>query len=505
MNFAAISSLVALLMAIATQTNALEVPETQLGDIFDGAGAANELTSSAAQVTKKGKSTKAPSTPAPTKVKKAKSEKSGKATFAPTPAPLIQGFVISGVDPSFEIVACDPLSVEVAGSLTTEIKQGNFIIYTPYATSICSSCNPLFRKVKSISTSPQTGNLILLTDFLTISEIIQLDAGMDPEVIALGKEIMEPLFDCPHSGIKKVLMDATDPASIVDEFAVHHNKEELPASPLSTPLLVPAPSDKDQWLMMQKGTCKSNWLKKNADGRCTHSNCYVGVDGDPTNCFYCKDTCDNGCGLNMKGLSHDGKFDDYDFGLACCNHDHCFKSSTFTKAQCDAKMLDEMIGSCPPPTIEIVYRGIPIPLATVPNLEFYNCQTTAYIFYGLLRNPVSWGVYLFVQEKQKLHELTSACIAKCPSTQESGGQGITPLNIDMRWTSGTFHVDYQMYGIKDQLIISYEGETIYDTGLVSGEGSFSVSFSGSSTIVTVTMNAPEEGTEWDVTVGCPLV
>ena len=500
MNFAAISSLVALLMAIATQTNALEVPEMQLGDIFDGAGAANKLTSSAAQVTKKGKSTKAPATPGPTKVKKGKSVKGGKATAE------IQSFVISGVDPSFEIIACDPLSVEVAGSLTAEIKPGNFIIYTPYDTSICSSCNPLFRKVKSISTSPLTGNLILSTEFLTVSEIIQLDPGTDPEVIALGKEIMEPLFDCPHSRIKKVLMDATDLASIVDEFAVYHNKEEPLPLPSSTLLLAP-PSDKDQWLSMLTGTCNGSWLKKNSDGRCTYTNCYVGVSGDPADCFYCKEKCDNGCGIT--GVRFDGKFDGYDFGPACCNHDHCFKSSSFSQVQCDAAFLVDMLRQCPPiPKAFIFMLTTPSlsPIFKVPILsQFAACQTMAVIFYGLVRSAVGFAVHLLVQSKQKAHELTSVCVAKCPSTQESGGQGTTVLNIDMLQTSGTFHVDYEMYDVKDQLIITYEGETIYDTGLVSGNGSEDVSFSGSSTIVTVTMNAPEEGTEWDVTVGCPLV
>ncbi len=71
-------------------------------------------------------------------------------------------------------------------------------------------------------------------------------------------------------------------------------------------------------------------------------------------------------------------------------------------------------------------------------------------------------------------------------------------------TSGTFPVQYQMYGIPDQLTIEYEMDILFDTGgLVSGASSASVSFSGSSKIITVTINAPLDGTAWDVYVGCP--
>jgi hypothetical protein len=60
-----------------------------------------------------------------------------------------------------------------------------------------------------------------------------------------------------------------------------------------------------------------------------------------------------------------------------------------------------------------------------------------------------------------------------------------------------------MYGIPDQLSIKYEGLLMLDTGLVSGDGSASVFFNGTSKIITVTINAPLPGTAWDVSVGCP--
>ena len=86
--------------------------------------------------------------------------------------------------------------------------------------------------------------------------------------------------------------------------------------------------------------------------------------------------------------------------------------------------------------------------------------------------------------------------------QENKG---TVLNIDMLWASGIFLVTWQMYENPDRLTIEYEGKVIFDTGgLVSWAGSEDVKFGpGSSTTIKVIINAPNEGTEWDLTVNCP--
>lgn len=83
-------------------------------------------------------------------------------------------------------------------------------------------------------------------------------------------------------------------------------------------------------------------------------------------------------------------------------------------------------------------------------------------------------------------------------------QGTTTLRIDMLKSSGTFPLSYQMYGIPDQLDITYEGASIFSTnGLVSGSQSTTATFGGTSTIVEVKITAPNVGTAWDVFVGCP--
>jgi hypothetical protein len=95
-------------------------------------------------------------------------------------------------------------------------------------------------------------------------------------------------------------------------------------------------------------------------------------------------------------------------------------------------------------------------------------------------------------------------IANCSDTQTSGGEGTTVLEIDLGVSSGTFSVTYEMYGVPDQLFIVYEGQRIFDTGgLVSGGATLNVTYSGNSTLILATISAPNSGTAWDVTIGCP--
>jgi hypothetical protein len=119
-------------------------------------------------------------------------------------------------------------------------------------------------------------------------------------------------------------------------------------------------------------------------------------------------------------------------------------------------------------------------------------------------SPIGKDAFDQAQDEQKNYEKEPVCVAKCPSTQESGGQGTTVLTIDLIVPNGTFPVSYEMYSIPDQLFIDYEGQRIFDTGgLVSGSGSADVTYSGTSTTIQVTINAPNSGTAWDVFVGCP--
>jgi hypothetical protein len=76
----------------------------------------------------------------------------------------------------------------------------------------------------------------------------------------------------------------------------------------------------------------------------------------------------------------------------------------------------------------------------------------------------------------------------------------------LKKTKGTFETYYDMYSIPDALDILYEGSNVYSTGLVSGSNTVSVtcgSNTTTSTTVFVQINAPEDGTAWEVSVSCP--
>lgn len=95
----------------------------------------------------------------------------------------------------------------------------------------------------------------------------------------------------------------------------------------------------------------------------------------------------------------------------------------------------------------------------------------------------------------------------CPANQQSGGQGLFVFNIDLKQTSGTVDVEYDMYTIPDSLKITYEGTEIFSTGgLVSGYDAFSLTYgspTSTSAIITATLEAPDASTAWELYIGCP--
>jgi hypothetical protein len=102
---------------------------------------------------------------------------------------------------------------------------------------------------------------------------------------------------------------------------------------------------------------------------------------------------------------------------------------------------------------------------------------------------------------------TGGCQEACNSNTHQGGDTPETHNVEMGQPSGTFTFSWDMYTIKDRMIVSYAGTQLYDTGCVSDIGSVSLSYAGTSTQVTVDVLPNCEGTTgtaWDFTVGCPL-
>ena len=110
-------------------------------------------------------------------------------------------------------------------------------------------------------------------------------------------------------------------------------------------------------------------------------------------------------------------------------------------------------------------------------------------------------VMSYTLQKECFGELRSD---DCDGFQKSGGQGTTTSVINMKQTSGDFQIWYEMYKNPDEMEVTYEDKQIFWTGgLVSDSKTVDLSFSGSSQLIKVVMNAPNAGTEWEFSVSCP--
>lgn len=92
----------------------------------------------------------------------------------------------------------------------------------------------------------------------------------------------------------------------------------------------------------------------------------------------------------------------------------------------------------------------------------------------------------------------------CSVGTNSGGAGVTTTVHELGRTSGTFLFTYDALTIPDRFDVQYQGATLYTTGgFVSGTGSKSITYSGTSTKVTVVVTGSTQGTAWNYVVNCP--
>src|SRR5204863_8085851 len=86
----------------------------------------------------------------------------------------------------------------------------------------------------------------------------------------------------------------------------------------------------------------------------------------------------------------------------------------------------------------------------------------------------------------------------------NGGQSPQTNTIDTGVTSGSIQIDYNFYIVPDRMTVYYEGNLIWDSGMINGTGTQTISFGpGSSTVVTIIMNQfgnPSPTTAWTYTV-----
>lgn len=374
------------------------------------------------------------------------------------------------------VFTCSDDSVYVRANQSAPFAPGQILWTFPLSSGdFCTDCNFIIRKIISAEDKRSFAGFIcpsgakcqyLTTEKVTVNDLYERPFFTAAAWSAIADKIAEDLIDCGS--------DTSVRPAITDAIPV---RDALVLNNVRVGISIPS-------------TC-SNFFQKNSDGRCLYTDCFVGSEGSANDCFVCGTSCDNGCGSEEFEFFPESLPFTFDFTESCCVHDYCY-TSTFKKWECDLAFLRDNLRSCVKTGFQSFFIRI-----------YGSCLDWAFGYY--------LGVVLFggssykeSQSAMKGYYETDTCTAKCPTTQESGGQGVTRLRIDMLRKSGTFPVEYEMYTIPDELTITYEGATIFSTGgLVSGSKSQSVSFSGESTIIIVTINAPQSGTEWDIFIGCP--
>jgi len=96
---------------------------------------------------------------------------------------------------------------------------------------------------------------------------------------------------------------------------------------------------------------------------------------------------------------------------------------------------------------------------------------------------------------------SSISITNIAPASSAGGPAASTNVIDTGTTEGFITVDYNFYGVPDRLTAYYDGARIFDSGYVSGSGTFVIRYGpGFSTTVTLVMNEggnPSPSTIWD--------
>lgn len=98
---------------------------------------------------------------------------------------------------------------------------------------------------------------------------------------------------------------------------------------------------------------------------------------------------------------------------------------------------------------------------------------------------------------------SESVLGQCAALQQSGGQGTFSYAFDAGATTGNLSFYREAYSIPDGFRVISNGQALYDTGgLVSGNETRMLALNGSR-ILFVTVNAPNSGTAWELSVGCP--
>lgn len=97
--------------------------------------------------------------------------------------------------------------------------------------------------------------------------------------------------------------------------------------------------------------------------------------------------------------------------------------------------------------------------------------------------------------------------SNCNDQQQAGGDAPEIHTINLGQSFGSFLFDYEVYQVRDQIIVQQGGTVIFDSGCTSGSKSIPLSLTGFGNQITVRVNpncdGQTSGTQWNFTVHCP--
>jgi hypothetical protein len=94
----------------------------------------------------------------------------------------------------------------------------------------------------------------------------------------------------------------------------------------------------------------------------------------------------------------------------------------------------------------------------------------------------------------------------CNTATKSGADAPATITVNVGRAAGTIKFYYEMYSVKDRMIVQYAGYTLYDTGCVSNSKTVSLNLSGASDSVIVMVQPQcekKDSTQWNFKVECP--
>ena len=248
----------------------------------------------------------------------------------PIPGPR-DGVLIVGNSESLVVESCSPVQFVARGDVAQSLEVGNIVMNIVGDNSICQECLPLIRRITNITDGPNAETKTFSTAYAALSEVFE-----------------ESLYDEIGSDVE------------VEKVIGCNNDEERSLESIVLPR------------KLDEITSCSDWQTIDGNGDCKWTDCNVGVDGDPVDCFQCRDQCDNGCGSEGGIINHSGDFTLYDFGPACCSHDFCY-SSYFSKSECDFMFYMDMLKACPIVDVPAALF-VPFPIGMV---QLTSCQGMA--------------------------------------------------------------------------------------------------------------------------------